>query len=139
MTASPHYNDLREVPLISDDELVERVGALVHHALRRQLWIMFLDEDHHQLPVIMPSHLPRAPHSGDEAPLAEFLRSVADDAEAHTIVLTYERPGQVFLSDADRRWCRVLSAACELTGLPFRALLLCHDEGVRQLAPDDYA
>jgi hypothetical protein len=50
-------------PLLTDDDVKRRVEALVGPALRdRTLWLLFVDGDSRQAPVVMPiNDLPRLP------------------------------------------------------------------------------
>ncbi|UUT35523.1 hypothetical protein [Microbacterium elymi] len=52
----------REAPLTDDSLLTERVSHLLGQAHRRQIWMMFLDEDDVQAPLIIPcADLPSDP------------------------------------------------------------------------------
>ena len=138
MATVPKFHDVHDIPLITDADVLDRVAALIQHAIRRQVWLMFLDEDSRQLPVLMPSYVPRTPRPGDGARLGEFFRLMAGDCDASTVVLTLERRGRADLSEADRKWLRMLREACLLAEIQFRGPLLCHNDGVRWVPLDEY-
>ena len=48
------YESTRTEPLLTDAAIESRADALVGRACRRQLWLMFLDDDGLQLPLIIP-------------------------------------------------------------------------------------
>jgi hypothetical protein len=111
---------------------------MLEQALRRQVWIMLLDDTARPLPIVMPSDVPEEPDPEDIHGLAEFLNCVALDFGNATIVLTLERPGPAELMDRDRRWLRLLREACVMAGFPFRGPFLLLGDELRQLPPDDY-
>ncbi len=135
--ATPHFRDVRDVALIRDDDLLSRVESLLERAMRRQVWLMFLDEHGYQLPVLLPSPVPRRPGPGDGVRLAKFFRTTLDDVPASSLIITYERPGRAALTNGDLRWIQLLREACLLAEIPFRGPLLCHDEGVRWVPADE--
>lgn len=138
MTNTPQFNDLSDVSLDTDADITDRVASLLEHAMRRQVWIMFLDGESRQLPVLMPSYVPRRPNDSDACRLADFFRDLRDELDATTIVLTFERPGSPDLNERDREWLRMLREGCVLAGVSFRGPLLCHTAGVRWVPLDEY-
>jgi hypothetical protein len=135
----PAYDDARLVPLETDDALQRRVADLVGRANRRQLWLLFLDEDHVQLPVLIPiDDLPTQPQPGDGEMLAGALATTAEVIGAAWVVLVWERYADDTLTALDRRWASVAHDACDDRGVPLRAMLLSHRRGVRWIAQDDY-
>ena len=135
----PSYDDLRDRILTTDTDLLERVTELLEHGIRRQLWLMFLDADDRQLPLLMPSNLPLTPGAKDVQKLGEFIRQLMDQVEARTIVVTLERSGSEQLTAADRAWFRLVRDACAVAKAPLRGPLLCHRHGVRWVGEDDHA
>jgi len=125
-------------PLTTDDEIVERVGELVGAAIRRQVWLLLLDERDVQLPVLIPvDGLP--PWPGDEGHV--FARHVADavyDTAVARVLVVWERPGRAALDDEDRAWAREIALGFARADLAVRGQLLSHDRGVRWLRPDEY-
>lgn len=135
----PNYEDTHEQPLTTDEQVLERVGLLVRNALRRQLWLMFLDGDDRQLPVLMPTDVPANPRSADPSDLARFIHGVNDDLGASSIVVALERRGSDEISDDDRAWFRLVQGAAAMADLRLRGPVLVHTRGVRWVAVEDYA
>jgi len=136
---TPNYEDTHEHPLITDEDVLERVTLLVRNALRRQLWLMFLDGEDRQLPVLMPTDVPANPKTTDATNLARFIRGVNDELEATSIVVSLERRGSDEISNDDRAWFRLVRDACAMAELRLRGPLLVHTRGVRWVAAEDYA
>jgi hypothetical protein len=130
---------VRNVAVTTDDELLARVTQLLDAGLRRELWLMFLDERRYQLPVIMPIDVPRRPRQNDRAGFAGFIRDLADDLEAPTVIVTLERRGNDSITPDDAEWFRLVHSACAEVGLELRGPMLCHGTGVRWVAMEDYA
>jgi len=137
--AIPSFTSVRNVAVTTDDELLTRVTQLLDAGLRRELWLMFLDERRYQLPVIMPIDVPRRPRRNDRAGFAGFIRDLADDLEAPTIIVTLERRGNDTITADDAEWFRLVHGACAEAGLELRGPMLCHGGGVRWVALEDYA
>jgi len=135
----PHYDTVRDLALTTDELLLERVRVLLDDGYRRQLWLMFLDHNDRQLPLIMPTDIPKRPRPGDTLGFGEFLRALNDDVEATTIVITLERRGSDRITEIDAEWFRLVRESCLYAELPLRGPLLCHSEGVRWVATEDYA
>lgn len=135
----PNYEETHEQPLTTDEQVLERVGLLVRNALRRQLWLMFLDGDDRQLPVLMPTDVPAHPQTTDASTLARFIHGVNDDLGASSIVVALERRGSDEISEDDRAWFRLVAAAASMAELRLRGPLLVHTRGVRWVAVEDYA
>ena len=102
MTETLHFDDVSAMALETDDEIVARVRELVRNAIRHQVWLMFLNAERRQLPVIMPTDVPPAPDEDDPSRIGAFIRELAAELEASTVVVTYERVGGDQLTDADR-------------------------------------
>jgi hypothetical protein len=136
---TPRYEDTQEHPLTTDENVLERVKLLVHTAMRRQLWLMFADGDDRQLPLLMPTDVPRNPEDADPANLARFIREATDDLNADSIIVTLERRGSDEITEDDRAWFRLVHDACAMAELKLRGPLLCHTRGVRWVALEDYA
>lgn len=134
---TPHISELPA--LHTDAEVHERVSMLVGAAAAdRQLWIMFVDGDGTQTPVIMPiAEMPAEPDPEIVDRLAEILGTVCDDlATEHgpgSVVLTWERRGGDRTLPDDRAWARALSDACTMSGTRCRGLFLSTSAGVAPL------
>jgi hypothetical protein len=136
---TPRYSDVGEEPLATDEKLVERAEMLLEHALRRQIWLMFLDDESRQLPVIMPTYVPARPGPRESEGFGRFLRELVDDFGAASVAITFERRGGDSYDEADRAWFRLIHDACVSSDVPLRGPMLCHNTGVRWVAAEDYA
>lgn len=134
----PAFDEARDSPLSSDDDILDRLDMLIDTALCRQVWFMFLDGDDRQLPVIMPMFVPERPHRSDARRFGNLIRRSGAEMDAATAVITYERRDDAALSPADRLWLSTLRAACLESGLGFRGPYLCHRDGIDVVPPDDY-
>lgn len=135
--AAPRYDDVRDEPLTTDDSVLERACLLLGHAIRRQVWLMFLDEDDCQLPVIIPSYVPRRPGREHRENYPGMLGVLFEEVDASAMVIAYERRGDDELTDPDRQWLDLLYDACAISDVPLRGPLLVHDGGVRWVAAED--
>jgi len=122
-------------PLTTDELIRERVVDLVGKAIRRQLWLMFVDENDVQLPLLVPvSDLPSTP----PIEISSLITGTADAVDARGIIVVLERYGDETLTPADRAWARHIHLACADGSARLRGILLSHAHGVRWVAPDDY-
>ncbi|RFA17445.1 hypothetical protein B7R22_00095 [Subtercola boreus] len=127
-------------PLTTDAQIEDRVLALIGTAGHRQLWLMFLDHDDDQLPVVIPlDDLPRVPDRAQTDVLVGHLAGVLHQVAAVQIVLVWERPGKGKLTELDQAWARSIAENCSRRGVRLRAQLLSHTRGVTILHPADYA
>jgi hypothetical protein len=134
MTASPV--DLP--PLTTDEEVLARVRTLVGTAAAEQLWILFVDGDGRQSPVLVPiAGVPRRPEPRGLAGLARVLRGLRHELVTErgpgAVVVTRERTGADAVLDADREWAAALAEVCRSAGVALRATVLSTPGGVRWL------
>lgn len=133
------YDDARLHPLTTDALIEERVAELLGRAIRRQLWLLFLDEDDVQLPLIVPLEgMPLLPPGLEDETLGALLGRFKDLAAAHSFIFVLERYADAELSSADIAWSRALHLACDAAQVPLRGILVSHRAGVRWVAQDDY-
>ena len=126
-------------PLTTDALIEQRVDDLIGRAQSRQIWLLFLDRNHVQAPLVMPiSDIPVAPPVGDLDNWCELLRGTTEAVDAGDVIVVIERYASERLTDADRGWARLLSDACTVAGVTLRAVVLSHRRGVRLLAAEDY-
>jgi hypothetical protein len=124
-------------PLTTDTLIEKRVADLIGRANSRQLWVLFLDEHDVQSPVLIPiDGLPSKPSGVGPG---EALSLVVAELDAASIVLVWERFASARLTDSDRAWIRSITESCSAAGVRVRAVLLSHRDGVRWIAPDDWA
>jgi hypothetical protein len=139
-------NDAIRLPISTDHDVERRVADLLQHAVRRQWWTLYLDDDDVQRRVLMPmAGYPEHPDEpcGTEGTVSELLANrlaiIVEDIEAAKVIFVWERPGGAESTPADRAWASALGAACRAAGVDVRAQLILHTDGVRWFAPDDYA
>jgi hypothetical protein len=134
MTASPV--DLP--PLTTDEEVLARVRTVVGAARTRQLWILFVDGDGRQSPVVVPiADVPHRPEPRGLAGLTRVLRGLrgelVTDRGPGAVIVARERPGGDTVLDADREWAAALAEACRTAGVALRATVLSTPGDVRWL------
>jgi hypothetical protein len=126
-------------PLTTDEAIEGRVASLIGRAQNRQIWLLFLDQNQVQSPLVLPvSDIPVAPPDDDLDNWSEFVRGTTEAVDAGEVIVVLERFAPERLTDADRAWARMLRDGCRVAGVTLRAVLLSHRNGVRLLAPDDY-
>jgi len=135
---TPRFDDTAEISLTSDDAVLERVRDLVEGAYRQQLWLMFLDDEARQLPVVIPHDVPDAPSAEARRDFPGFVRELVAELGAGAVVLTLERFGTDDLRPGDREWFAVVAAACRAADVRLRSPILCSDDGFRWIASEDY-
>jgi hypothetical protein len=135
--------------LSDDTALTAHLETLLQGALRRQFWMIFLDEEGEELGPVMPcDDLPPDPRGlargrgpGARPPaevLAHWIAGLMDEFEVAQVVFVWERRGGRRIGEDERVWARELGRACVHEAVRVRAQFLLHDRGLRVLAPDDY-
>lgn len=124
-------------PVVTDEEVLERVTQLVHRAHIRQLWLLLLDEHGRQSPILPVVDLPANPDESDG--FAEFLRALQEATGAVAVAPVLERPGPLELRPRDRAWLGMFAEAVAEAELRLRGPLLAHSRGVRWVAAEDLA
>lgn len=133
------YDEARLLPLASDTDIESRVTDLVGRANCRQLWLMFLDGDDVQLPILIPvDGLPTSPTANEATEVVTRVSELMTDIGAASLITVWERYGPVTLTAQDAVWARLLRAACDDGGVKLRGMLLSHRTGVRWIAETDY-
>lgn len=136
--------------LTDDTRLVGYFTPILETALRRQLWVFFLDEDDRPIGPAMPMddypddpNRPLPTDEGGSRKVAELfgarLARLMRECELAQILLVWERSGGRILSGETLLWARALGAALVAENVRVRAQLLLHSGGLRVLAPDDLA
>lgn len=125
--------------LLTDADVLQRVEQLVGRAtVARQLWVMFVDGDGRQAPVIMPiSDLPLRPEARVIDNLAAVLAGMCTDLTTEvgsgTVILTLERIGRDAVLPVDRQWAAALQEACDRAGAALRGVYLSTSGGVHRI------
>ncbi|MDT7577188.1 MAG: hypothetical protein QOH17_3521 [Pseudonocardiales bacterium] len=126
-------------PLLTDEDVLARVAKLVGTAITdRQLWLMLVDGDGRQSPVVMPiSGMPRNPDVRGLAGLSRVLSGLrAELATAEgpgAVILTRERRGSDLVSPLDRAWAQVLTETCRKAEMALRGVYLSTPGGVQRV------
>jgi hypothetical protein len=127
-------------PLTTDALIEQRVDSLIGRAQNRQIWLLFLDQNHVQSPLVLPiSDVPVSPSPDDLDNWCELIRGTTEAVDAADVVVVLERYASERLTDADKGWARLVRDGCRVAGVTLRAVALSHRRGVRLLAADDYA
>jgi hypothetical protein len=125
--------------LLTDSDVLERVEQLVGRAaVARQLWIMFVDGDGRQAPVVLPiSDIPLRPEArvidNLAAVMAGLCADLTTDVAGGSVILTLERIGRDAVLAGDRQWAAALREACERAGATLRGVYLSTSGGVRRI------
>jgi hypothetical protein len=125
-------------PLATDDAVLERIEQLVGSAIvPRRLWVMFVDGDQRQAPVMMPiDDIPLRPDRTVDG-LGQVLAGIAPDLATDTgpgsVIFVLERLGNARVTPDDRAWARALSATCSEVGVGTRGVYRSTPDGVRRL------
>ncbi|WP_210505479.1 hypothetical protein [Naasia sp. SYSU D00057] len=132
----PTADELSNVPLITAADIENRVAGLIGKAIIRKLWLLPLDAERKQIPLLMPiDGIPeKAPTDGSLGP---FLKAVCA-APAREVVGVLERLGDPRLSADDRGWLRFLAAGLIEAGLGSAGMVLSHSTGCRWLPPEEW-
>lgn len=126
-------------PLTSDEQVENRVRALVGRAVKRQWWMLFLRDDDVQLPFIMPiEDYPLVPDAVTTEGSSDFVKSLMAEIGASQVIFVWERPVGAGVTAPDRAWANMIADGCRSRNITVRAQLISHRDGVRWLAPDDY-
>ena len=134
-----NYEQALTAPLRTDPDIEKRVANLIGRANLRQLWLLFIDHDDIQLPLLVPiDGMPSEPLPEHTTEVIEHVRRVMEDLGAAGLILVWERYASATLSPQDAAWARSLHQACDEQGVSLRAMLLSHRTGVRWIAQDDY-
>ena len=105
-------------PLRTDDDVARRVAALIGRATRDDtLWLLFVDGDDRQTPVVMPVEEASGPPDREMVmALGNVLEGVLPDlataAGVGSVVFVRERLGPDFVVPADRAWAEELATMC---------------------------
>lgn len=145
-----NMSDLHDLPLTDDAILAEGLETLLAPVVRRQLWVLFLDERSVLTGPLMPTDdFPRSPHAtfpeaareGDGRSaaqcIAECFARLVDELDIAQLVLVWERPGSSRIDPQTREWARELHRLFRDLGTRVRAQCLLSDEGLCTVPLDD--
>lgn len=124
-------------PLRTDADVLRRVRELVGPATADQLWLMFVDGDDRQAPVVVPVEDPPPAPDALVGALVQILAGMRNDlstaAGPGSVILTRERRGPGGVLPADRAWADALTAGCAGAGVRLRGFFLSTPSGVRRV------
>jgi hypothetical protein len=137
--AGPQASELLAVPLVTDDDVLERVAAIIDPAARQQrtLWLFFLERAGKQANLVVPiDNIPPRLEAADIGNLCYVAReAIAHNPVLASVIVTLSRPGTLRRTDDDRHLLRGLQHGAARHGTPLRMLCLATPEGVRELGP----
>ena len=137
MKQTPRFEDSL-APLPTDVDILRRVNELIGPANLPQLWLLFLDSEDVQLPLLIPINgLPARPDGGATA-IFSSIANLMPEVGADALVIVWERRGNPKLIERDAAWLHCIAAACGAARVRLRGVSLSHSEGVRWVPPDDY-
>lgn len=117
-------------PIRSEHDLVGRVTELIGSAHSLQLWLLFLDEEGLQLPLMLPmTDIPATPDDDTISALAR-IESLAGMVGAASVAIVLERPGGADATDDDHAWLSAIETAATRGSFAIHGVLLAHDSGV---------
>jgi hypothetical protein len=125
--------------LLTDTDVLQRVEQLVGRAIAtRQLWVMLVDGDGRQAPVVIPiSDVPLRPEARVIDNLAAILAGLCADLTTDTgngtVILTLERIGRDAVLPVDRQWAAALQEVCDRAGAALRGVYLSTSGGVHRI------
>lgn len=131
--------ELLAVPVITDQDVLARVSAIIEPATRRQrsLWLFFLERDGTQANLVVPiDDVPERPEAGVVANVCYVAsESIAHAPRILSVIITLSRPGTLRRTESDRHILRALQHGAARHATPVRMLVLATQEGVRELGP----
>lgn len=137
MTGTDVLDHLFTTPARTDADVVALVTGVVGKPLRRQCWVLFLDERALPVPFLLPvSDLPLQPDDHVED-FATLVAEVCVDESATEVVLVWERPGATRLFPVDREWVEACDRAFAERAVRLRAQVVVHAGGARVVDADE--
>jgi len=137
--ASEKASGLLAIPLITDQDVLDRVGTIVAPAarLRRTLWLFFVSPEGTQANLVVPiDDIPERPAGGMIGNVCYIASEALKQAGPQgSVVITLSRPGTKRLTESDRHFLRALQHGARIHDTPVRMLCLATPQGVRELGP----
>jgi hypothetical protein len=132
-------SDLLATPVITDQDVLDRVAAIIDPAARRgrTLWLFFLDTEGSQANLVVPvDDVPERPSAGLIGNVCYVAsEAIAQSPPGTSVVITLSRPGTIRLTDSDRHFLRALQHGAGTHATSVRMLCLATPAGVRKLGP----
>lgn len=137
----------RDAPLVTDAEVLRRRWRSLMGPEgfgRRSLWLILLDADGVQLPVVMPiDDVPARPDVAMMDGLGAVVKQVLEaDSHVHSVAALLSRPGGDLATAADWAWAREVGRAFARAEVPTWPVHLATAGRVQRLTldqPERYA
>jgi hypothetical protein len=131
--------DLLAISVITDQDVLDRVAAIIEPAARRHraLWLFFLDRTGGQANLVVPiDNVPEHPAAGMIGNVCYIAsEALAQYKPGSQAVITLSRPGTTRLTESDRHFLRALQHGASTHATSIRMLCLATPSGVRELGP----
>ena len=134
----PH-DEAVDLPLDTPRAVEHRIRETVGRAIRRQTWLLLLDEELRQLPIMIPiEDLPPSPETDTPDGLRGMFTMIADEFAVRGVIVVLERPGEGVMHADERAWLRAFATALGDAGLENSGFVLSHTRGARWLPMDEW-
>ncbi|MFL0389920.1 hypothetical protein [Curtobacterium sp. 179-B 9B NHS] len=121
----------------TDADVVALVSGVVGPPIRRQCWVLFLDERALPIPFLLPvSDLPLQPDEQVED-FATLVAEVCVDNAASEVVLAWERPGETQLFPVDWEWIDACACAFAERAVRLRGQVVVNATGASMVELHD--
>ncbi|KTR52273.1 hypothetical protein [Curtobacterium oceanosedimentum] len=121
----------------TDADVVALVSGVVGRPIRRQCWVLFLDERAVPVPFLLPvSDLPLLPDEHVED-FATLVAEVCVDNAAAEVVLAWERPGETQLFPVDWEWIDACACAFAERAVRLRGQVVVNATGASMVELHD--
>lgn len=121
-------------PIATDTEIENRINSLIGRARKRQLWLLFLDTNNCQLPLVIPvGDYPTTPTTENTTLFAARIKEAMVASGAVKMILVWERHASERITAADAAWATQLAEACSGEEIEIRAQFISHRLGVRRI------
>lgn len=137
MPATDALDHLFTTPARTDGDVLALVSGIVGQPLRRQCWVLFLDERALPVPFLLPvSDLPLQPDEHVED-FATLVAEVCVDNSAVEVVLVWERPGETQLLPIDWEWIDACACAFAERAVRLRGQVVVLTSGTTMIELDE--
>jgi len=135
----PPASDLLAIPVNTDQDVLDRVAALIDPAARRlrTLWLFFFAPDGSQANLVVPiDDVPERPAAGMIGNICYIAsEALTQIGSGGSVVITLSRPGTKRLTESDRHFLSALQHGARRHGTSVRLLCLATPQGIRELGP----
>jgi hypothetical protein len=131
--------DLLAIPVVTDQDVLDRVAAIIDPAARshRTLWLFFLDDHGSQANLVVPiDDVPERPAAGMIGNVCYIAaEALAQCRPGSSAVITLSRTGTTRLTESDRYFLRALQHGASTHATSIRMLCLATPAGISELGP----